>query len=120
MNITLSNFFMRFNKYLLIIALSSVFIFGNYSISKAQGLQPFGGMVTAMRTCNSGLLLTVVEPFGVNEYMWFWGNLPYLMYIIPHIGQNMLGMAAYGTVPCVIGTVTIGSGMPIIYHGSSI
>lgn len=89
-------------------------------ILNAQTL-PFGGQVTYTQPCNTGLLLYVLQPLkGVQTYMWFTGNLPYLMRTVPHIGQNLLGMASPGPVPCVLGTIPMGSGFPIIYHGGSI
>lgn len=89
-------------------------------ISKAA-IMPFGGRVTLTQPCNNGLLLTVQVPFrGPQQFMWNWGQLPYLMRVVPHPGQLLLGMALSVPVPCTLGTVVKGAGMPILYHGSSL
>jgi hypothetical protein len=87
--------------------------------------RPFGGTVTAMQPCNTGLLLYIRTAnltwgFNVVPYMWFWGNLPFLSKIPPHPGQNMLGMVGPTPVPCVTGFVPTGAGLPILYHGASL
>ncbi len=82
---------------------------------------PFGGMVNYTQGCNSGMLLYVQVPFkGVQRFMWFTGNLPYLMKKSPHVGQNLLGMSGFMTAPCYVGKEHVGDGLPILYHGSSI
>ena len=58
---------------------------------------------------------TIVVP-----YLWAVGNLRFLSYIPPHIGQHILGMALPTPVPCIAGIIPMGVGLPIIYHGSSI
>ena len=54
------------------------------------GLSPyFGGQVVLEEPCDTGLLLTVKEPIGVVQLMWTYGELPYAMFIPPHIGQSL-------------------------------
>lgn len=85
------------------------------------GLKPFGGRIILTIPCDEGLLLTIQEPLsGVGQYMWYTGNLPYLMYVVPHIGQFVLGMASFAPGICTDSGVSIGSGFPILYHGSGI
>lgn len=99
-----------------LIVLCLVFV-PNFSYAQ---LKPFGGMVTAMYLCDTGYLLYVNVPLqGVQPFMWFWGELPYAWWVMPHPGQYLLGMAAPATVPCVLGIYTIGAGFPIVYHGES-
>ena len=83
---------------------------------------PFGGLVTALVPCNSGELLYVLVPplLVPSTFMWFTGELPFPMYVAPHPGQELLGMAAITPVPCIVGTVSVGSGKPILYHGESL
>lgn len=93
-----------------------------FSASAATGFS-FGGRVTAEYVCNTGLLVYLkssAPPFLVFPVMWLWGELPFLSYIPPHPGQQLLGVAAPATVPCVLGYVPIGVGFPIEFHGSSI
>lgn len=81
---------------------------------------PFGGLVTMMQPCDEGLLVYVLTPItGVIPFMWLWGELPFLMYIPPHIGQELLGYAATVPAVCTISGVPYGAGLPIIMHGSS-
>ena len=81
----------------------------------------FGGIVTAVQPCNTGLLAYVASPKPpyVTPVMWLWGELPFLSYLPPHPKQQLLGKLAPVTVPCVLGVVPYGVGFPIIYHGSS-
>lgn len=81
---------------------------------------PFGGKVTSMTVCNSGILAYVKTSSAVLPVMWYWGHLPYLSYIPPHVGQQLLGMRASFTVPCWLGYYIVGYGFPIEYHGSSL
>lgn len=82
---------------------------------------PFGGLVTYTQVCNTGFLLYVMQPIkGLGTFMWFTGNLPYLMGVVPHSGQYLLGMAGMASIPCYLGKDQVGQGYPIIYHGSSI
>ena len=80
---------------------------------------PFGGTVTYMTTCNDGLLIGVTSVTGFTMLKWTYGNLPYLMHVFPHIGQNVLGMASIVT-PCLLGYSYVGQGFQILFHGSSI
>ncbi len=82
---------------------------------------PFGGRVMSIQPCNNGLLLYVYQPMrGPITLMWNWGNLPYLMHIVPHPQQWLIGMASYVPTPCMLAYVFMGEGFPILYHGSSI
>ena len=90
------------------------------------GVPYFGGIVTAEYTCNTGLLIYVKDAistppfFSIVPYMWLTGELPFLSYIPPHPGQELLGTALPMPMPCILGYIPIGFGFPIIYHGSSI
>lgn len=82
---------------------------------------PFGGLVVAQEPCDEGLLLYVDQPlYGVQPFMWFYGELPFAMYIVPHVGQWLLGEAGIAPAVCTFDGVTIGEGFPILYHGSSV
>jgi hypothetical protein len=91
-------------------------------LALAAGL-PFGGYIIFSQPCNHGLLLTVMQPLpfkGPGFFMWQYGNLPYAMYVVPHIGQWLLGEYLPVPLTCMLGNVTYGSGYPIVFHGSSI
>jgi len=85
---------------------------------------PFGGIVIGQLPCTKpvpGFLLLIKTPSTiVVPYLWAVGNLRFLSYIPPHIGQHILGMALPTPVPCIAGIIPMGVGLPIIYHGSSI
>lgn len=82
---------------------------------------PLGGKVITTKPCDEGLLLTLKTSKGITgPFMWIWGNLPYLSRNIPHINQNILGMAKSVPVPCTISGFPYAGGLPIIYHGSSL
>lgn len=89
----------------------------------ARAQVPFGGKVVAQLPCNTGSLLYVATSKGPLPFMWLTGNLRYLSFTPPHVGQEMLGVAATVAMPCVLGVppfaVILGAGLPIIYHGSS-
>ena len=87
------------------------------ALSHAQ--MPFGGLVVFTLPCNNGFLLTVLQFTGPQFFMWNFGELPYLMFIPPHPGQNVLGMALPAPVPCILGLHPQGFGFPIIFHGES-
>jgi hypothetical protein len=80
----------------------------------------FGGRVVSIQPCNTGLLAYLKTSKGPMPVMWFWGELPFLSYIPPHPGQQMLGKVGTALSPCVLGSVTYGAGLPVLYHGSSI
>jgi hypothetical protein len=110
---------MKIRLLILVIVLSAII----YSLpnSTFAAARPFGGLVKTIQPCNTGLLLYVNVPLqGVQPFMWFTGNLPYLMRIPPHPGQWLLGMAGTAVVPCILGIYYQGAGQPILYHGSSI
>lgn len=83
---------------------------------------PFGGMVKSIEPCDDGLLLYVRTFKGLLPFKWEYGQLPYMMHIPPHPGQNLLGMgmSSYIMSPCFVGPEYIGQGFQILYHGSSI
>lgn len=84
---------------------------------------PFGGIVTIVHPCDTGLIVYVKlmsAPYTVIPFMWFAGDLPFLSHIPPHPGQYLLGMAEPAPIPCLIGPAPTGAGAPIVFHGSSI
>jgi len=88
--------------------------------ASAAGLGgPFGGQITVTQPCNNGLLLTVKEPFGVTQLMWNYGELPFLMHVVPHPGQYILGMSG-GIAVCTLGPLVYGKGSIILFHGDSL
>ena len=92
----------------------------NVNIADAMAMS-FGGRVTSVQPCNNGLLLFVLVPLrGILPFLWTTGNLPYLTHVVPHPAQEMLGRALMAPVPCTLGTTVVGTGFPIIYHGSGI
>jgi hypothetical protein len=103
----------------LILVMVVVFIATLPVISNAQTmLIPFGGKIQSEEMCNDGLLLTLGLPTPY-QLIWHWGELPYLMYIPPHIGQYILGKASQAIEICMFGNFPVGVGFPIIFHGSS-
>jgi len=80
---------------------------------------PFGGKVTAITPCDTGELVYVLTFKGIIPFMWLTGELPYLNRIPPHPGQELLGKAAAAEIPCIVGVVPIGMGLPIMFHGDS-
>jgi hypothetical protein len=89
------------------------------SLGNVKGVA-FGGRVTAIQPCNTGILAYLATARGPLSVMWFWGNLPFASYLPPHPGQYVLGRAGTTIAPCVLGTVPYGGGLPILYHGSSL
>lgn len=96
-------------------------------VSAAPILIPFGGSVTAITVCDSGILALVLQPPTPKQpnpvpkpFMWLIGELPFLSYKPPFIGQNLVGEASSVLSPCVIGNVPYGFGLPIDFHGSSL
>ncbi|MFA6404639.1 MAG: hypothetical protein WCW03_01405 [Candidatus Paceibacterota bacterium] len=109
------------NKFILALIILVLIIAISLPVISNAAIMPFGGAVTMTQPCNNGLLLTVQVPFrGPQQFMWNWGQLPYLMRVVPHPRQYLLGMALSVPVPCTLGTVVKGAGMPILYHGSSL
>lgn len=81
---------------------------------------PFGGNVVKEDKCDEGELLYILTPLqGVMPFMWYRGELPYLMHVIPHVGQNLLGMAGLVPGQCWKGNSLVGAGLPILFHGDS-
>ena len=79
----------------------------------------FGGKIVSQNVCNTGMLIYVKSAVAVKPFMWFWGNLRYSSHIPPHVGQSVLGLAGPTPAPCVLGSIPIGAGLPILFHGSS-
>lgn len=84
-----------------------------------DGLLHFGGSVVWEVPCDDGLLLTVEQFTGPQYFMWNYGELPYLMFVPPHIGQNLIGAADYVPSECWLGDEYMGYGFPIVGHGES-
>lgn len=89
-------------------------------------LIPFGGKVTSIQPCDSGILAWVLQPPSPTQpvpvpkpFMWLTGELPFLNHVVPHPGQNLLGEATSILSPCVVGNIPYGFGFPIDFHGSS-
>lgn len=85
----------------------------------AFALTPVGGFVTAVRPCNTGYLITVVNPAGLGsgEFMWTPGTLDYL-WGPPIFHRWVLGMTDV-PLACVVGHVLIGFGQRITFDGTS-
>jgi hypothetical protein len=82
-------------------------------------LKPFGGRVTSTLYCNDGMLLLIKQPIkGTEWFFWRYGNLPYLMHIVPHTNQWLLGKANSVKTQCYLGDDYLGEGKTIQYHGS--
>lgn len=86
---------------------------------------PFGGAVTAIEPCDEGMLLWVAVPVvggGVVEetFLWLQGELPYAMFVPPHVGQFLLGDARLTPAICTDGPSVLGEGFPIFFHGESL
>jgi hypothetical protein len=92
----------------------------SYAFSVVPDILPFGGKVTVVYPCNTGLLVYIKSIKGIIPLMWLWGELPFLSHVPPHPGQYILGRAFPTPVPCILGIIPIGVGFPIIYHGSSL
>ena len=89
----------------------------------ALAVTPVGGYVTFVRPCNSGYLITVINPWGVGsgEFMYTPGTISFL-YGPPRIHTWVLGMTDV-PLPCFIGAsppVLIGWGQRITFHGTSL
>lgn len=77
----------------------------------------FGGYVTLIVPCNTGLLVYV---YGI-PFMWMYGT-PIVGIPPNHIGQGILG-AAVGFAPCFFGIVPLGGGLimlPLPFTGTSV
>ena len=81
---------------------------------------PFGGFVTITKPCDEGFSLEVETAYGPMKVMWLWGELPFLMYVPPHIDQEMIGDLSPVPAICTIGGIPYDGGLPIIMHGSSL
>lgn len=89
----------------------------------SHAYMPFGGKIVTQFPCNTGFLLYIQSSKGIVPLMWMTGNLRYESYVVPHVGQQILGVAASAAAPCVLGVppfaTYFGAGAPIVYHGSS-
>lgn len=102
------------------IALVALMILALPYLSLAVNI-PFGGMVVFTQPCDEGLLLYVNQPLtGTEPFMWFYGELPFAMFVVPHIGQYLLGQAALAPTVCTVDGLPWGEGFPILFHGSSL
>lgn len=79
---------------------------------------PFGGRILATRICNTGELITVGPP-RPGEYMIINGATKVFLYYEFLAGNWVLGLAAAGAVPCVLGTISVGAGLPVLIVGTS-
>jgi len=119
----------KYTRYTLLLAAVVGIVFVPF-FSQAQ--IPFGGTITNVTYCpdqiNSGVLvwlLIIDEPMlGPQPFIWFIGELPFMMYVVPHVGQNLIGMATPTTINCTLrGSPMIPSfprGFPILFHGESL
>jgi hypothetical protein len=108
-------------KHVIVLALAVILLLVPALMTRAAVPLPFGGLVTAVTPCDEGLLTYVLTPLtGVIPLMWLWGELPFLMYIPPHPGQELLGWTATVPIPCTISGIPYNGGLPILMHGSSI
>jgi len=76
-------------------------------IKNANAQLPFGGPILSVQACNSGFLILIGPPVA-----------GFYMFTIPPIGINVLGMAAMAPIPCVLGIVPMGAGLPVLYFAS--
>ncbi len=111
-------------KKIIFSAITIVLIFSFWAVPSAQAQRNFGGTIVFQRYClNGGILVTIATPTP-GDFFWVAGNLPFSMHVIPHVGQQLLGMATMApTMPCIINyypTVIYGYGAIILFHGSSI
>lgn len=111
---------MKIKLFCVLVLVLGIFVFISPKTSNAAMPLPFGGTIIVAQQCNNGMLLTIKEPFSVGQYMWFTGNLPYLMHTPPRVDQIVLGLASAAFTPCAIGKVVVGKGKPILFHGSNI
>lgn len=91
---------------------------------------PFGGPITFFNPiCQTppAIWLVVGPPTPMN-LMYVAGSFSYPQGPPAHTGQYLLGNAGAGFVPCIIWVpcgpslcpITIGGGLPILFHGSSV
>jgi hypothetical protein len=84
----------------------------------AEGI-PFGGMITLIRPCNDGLLVTIKGwPSGNFKYQ-YGVTRQHLVAPPSHVGQWLLGNAT-GVATCVSGSKLTGVGMLMIRVGTGI
>lgn len=86
----------------------------------AYAITPMGGLVTALVPCNTGYLISVVNPgvLGSGLYMWTPGTINFL-WGPPVVSSWVVGMSDV-ILPCFIGHVFVGAGQRITFMGSSI
>ena len=79
-------------------------------------IYPFGGRIIHIQVCNTGILFSVGPPNPG-----FFMRMPYSRFFptvaIP--GVPTLGVAALTPVPCVVGVVPTGAGLPITVGGTA-
>jgi hypothetical protein len=86
----------------------------------ALAFTPMGGLVVFMRPCNTGYLITVVNPgvIGSGEFMWTPGTISFL-YGPPVLHEWVLGTTDV-PLPCFVGPVLYGFGQRITFMGTSL
>jgi hypothetical protein len=88
--------------------------------SVASAITPIGGYVVFTRPCNTGYLITVVNPWGIGsgEYMFTPGSIPF-PYTPPLIHTWVVGMSDV-PLPCFVGHVLYGWGQRVTFIGTSL
>ena len=96
------------------------FVIFNTKITGAAGYLSFGGKIGAVTVCNSGYLIivTTVRP---GSYMLTPASIRRTPKSLttPFPGQSILGLAGTVPIPCIIGVITYGKGLPILMAGAS-
>lgn len=111
----LDRLYHRFSLWIFLFFLSLAILFFPLSV---HAQLPFGGPIIWVTTCNKGFWVLLGPPVA-GQYFVNYGASTYLNGPPTHPGQFLLGMAT-GYQPCVIGPYTIGGGLMILYHGSSV
>lgn len=78
---------------------------------------PFGGSIIFIQRCNDGSLITLGPP-TTGQYRYTPGTISYEYGPPISINQWLLGISSL-TAPCFLGKIYMGSGAPILFHGSS-
>ncbi|GEM_PF-5627386 len=104
---------------LIFIGLLTFFVFST-KIFGAVGPISFGGKIGAVTVCNSGYLI-VVTTVRPGSYMLTPASIRRTPKALttPFPGQSILGLAGTVPIPCIIGVITYGKGLPILMAGAS-
>lgn len=83
---------------------------------------PFGGPVTVVVPCDSGIMVTIGPPapatiFATDEFM---ATPLFFLYRATHIGAFWLGIYEPVPVPCFVGPAPVGFGEDVLMVGTSI